>query len=129
MKPPSRRVLVVDAANVVGSVPDGWWRDRPGAAARLQTALVAAAAAASLPYAEVVLVLEGKARAGVREGVEEGVRTVHAQGSGDDEIATRCAALVDEGAAVTLASADRGLIARVAPKGVEVAGPRSIPRG
>ena len=28
-------VLVVDAANVVGSRPDGWWRDRAGAAARL----------------------------------------------------------------------------------------------
>src|SRR6266540_35998 len=28
-------VLVVDAANVVGSRPDGWWRDRHGAAERL----------------------------------------------------------------------------------------------
>jgi 8-oxo-dGTP diphosphatase len=28
-------VLVVDGTNVVGSVPDGWWRDRPGAYARL----------------------------------------------------------------------------------------------
>ena len=29
------RVLVVDAANVVGSRPDGWWKDRAGAARRL----------------------------------------------------------------------------------------------
>ena len=27
--------VVVDAANVVGSRPDGWWRDRPGAIERL----------------------------------------------------------------------------------------------
>ena len=32
-------VLVVDVANVMGSRPDGWWRDRPGAATRLLAAL------------------------------------------------------------------------------------------
>ena len=58
--------LIVDGANVVGSRPDGWWRDRPGAAARLQAQLLAA----DLAYAEVVLVLEGKARAGVPEGTD-----------------------------------------------------------
>lgn len=30
-----RPTIIVDAANVVGSVPDGWWRDRVGAAERL----------------------------------------------------------------------------------------------
>ena len=33
--------VVVDGANVVGSRPDGWWRDRPGAARRLAGRLVA----------------------------------------------------------------------------------------
>lgn len=28
--------IIVDGANVVGSRPDGWWRDRPGAARRLR---------------------------------------------------------------------------------------------
>jgi 8-oxo-dGTP pyrophosphatase MutT (NUDIX family) len=32
--------IVVDGANVVGSRPDGWWRDRVGAAARLRDQLV-----------------------------------------------------------------------------------------
>ncbi len=32
--------IIVDGANVVGSRPDGWWRDRPGAAARLRGELV-----------------------------------------------------------------------------------------
>src|SRR3712207_9011238 len=36
-------LLVVDSANAVGSVPDGWWRDRVGATARLRDRLVAVA--------------------------------------------------------------------------------------
>ena len=36
------RVLVVDAANVVGSRPDGWWKDRAGAARRLHERLLVA---------------------------------------------------------------------------------------
>jgi 8-oxo-dGTP diphosphatase len=32
--------IVVDVANVMGSRPDGWWRDRPGAAVRLHTEIV-----------------------------------------------------------------------------------------
>ena len=36
-------LVVVDAANVVGSVPDGWWRDRAGATARLRDRLAAVA--------------------------------------------------------------------------------------
>ena len=34
-----REVVVVDAANVVGSTPDGWWNDRVGAAQRLLDAV------------------------------------------------------------------------------------------
>jgi 8-oxo-dGTP diphosphatase len=32
--------IVVDVANVMGSRPDGWWRDRPGAAVRLHGEIV-----------------------------------------------------------------------------------------
>jgi hypothetical protein len=59
--------LVVDAANVVGSRPDGWWRDRPGAAARLVSALAAALRSGALT-GPVVVVLEGAARAGAPVG-------------------------------------------------------------
>ena len=54
-------VLVVDGANVVGSRPDGWWRDRAKAAARLHGRL----AVADTSYDEIVLVLEGQAKGGV----------------------------------------------------------------
>lgn len=121
-----RRVLVVDAANVVGSVPDGWWRDRAGAAARLHAGLASALAGADLPYDAVLLVLEGAARSGVATGCAGGVRTVHAPGSGDDEIVERCRELTGAGASVTLANADRGLTGRVTGMGVTVVGPRSV---
>jgi len=71
-------VLVVDGANVVGSRPDGWWRDRAGAAARLASRLATALAAGPSSTADVaasvdrvVLVLEGAARAAsIRTRVE-----------------------------------------------------------
>lgn len=31
----ARRTIIIDAANVIGARPDGWWRDRRGAARRL----------------------------------------------------------------------------------------------
>ncbi|MGB7447512.1 MAG: hypothetical protein WA892_00115 [Ornithinimicrobium sp.] len=40
------QVLIVDAANVIGSSPDGWWRDRAGAARRLHDQLSATAVVA-----------------------------------------------------------------------------------
>lgn len=127
-------VLVVDAANVVGSVPDGWWRDRAGATARLRDALVPLAAA-GLPAAgldgrlDLVLVVEGKAR-----GVEpvDGVAVVAAAGSGDDAIVDVVADAVARGRRVVVATADRGLIARVESLSATVIGPRTVrggPRG
>jgi 8-oxo-dGTP pyrophosphatase MutT (NUDIX family) len=67
-----RPVVVVDAANVVGSVPDGWWKDRAGAAARLRSRVEAwvrdGVAASELDlgcdrwYPPVSFVVEGAAR-------------------------------------------------------------------
>ena len=61
--------LVVDAANVVGSRPDGWWRDRAGANARLLGRLARVPGASvtgpdgeQVSFPEVVVVVEGQAR-------------------------------------------------------------------
>lgn len=119
-------VLVVDAANVVGSVPDGWWRDRAGAAERLRDALagVAERGLPDLPApVEVVLVVEGAAR-----GVSSiaGVRVVAAPRSGDDAIVEL---VRGEGKRpVVVVTADRGLRERVLALGAEVRGPRAVPR-
>ncbi|MFC8344056.1 NTP pyrophosphohydrolase [Streptomyces sp. NPDC057280] len=114
-------LVIVDAANVVGSVPDGWWRDRRGAAERLRDRLAAEGVPGREGPVEIVLVVEGAAR-----GVESvaGVRVESAPGSGDD----RMVELVAEagGRPCLVVTADRELRRRVGELGAEVAGPRSV---
>ena len=115
------QVLIVDGANVVGSRPDGWWRDRAGAARRLQEQLSTAA----LPHDEVVLVLEGAARQGNPARKDGRLRTIHAPGSGDDAIVEAVMAQVDvgDGREVTVVTADRMLRNRVEDGGARTVGP------
>lgn len=112
------QILVVDAANVVGSRPDGWWRDRAGAAGRLHARLTAA----DLPY-RVVLVVEGRARQGAAEGSEAGVAVRHAAGSGDDTIVETVREHVDAGDEVVVVTADQELRRRVETVGADTRGP------
>ena len=116
-------VLVVDVANVVGSRPDGWWRDRAGATERLLARLAAlpgtslAGPEGRLTCTGVVAVVEGRAR---DVPAPDGVDVVRATGSGDDALAE----LVTERAEAPLlvVTADRGLRARL-PDGTAAAGP------
>ncbi|MDP8937688.1 MAG: NTP pyrophosphohydrolase [Actinomycetota bacterium] len=112
-------MLLIDAANVVGSRPTGWWRDRARAADQF-VARVRAANAASKLGAAVVVVLEGVARQGVEEGVSQGVEVVHAPGHGDDTLV----ALVEAAShPVVVVSADRALGDRCRALGSDVVGP------
>jgi hypothetical protein len=112
-------VLAVDAANVIGSRPTGWWRDRPGAARRFAEAVRESVAAGRIGP-PVVLVFEGQARAGVAEDDDGGVRIVHAPGEGDDTIV----AIAERGEDAVVVTADRALAERVRAVGAEVRGPR-----
>jgi Uncharacterized BCR, YaiI/YqxD family COG1671 len=113
-----KRMLVIDVANVIGSRPTGWWRDRPGATRRF-TERVRATVTAGRLESPVTLVLEGQARAGADEADVDGVEVVHAPGEGDDTIATIAGA--HPGAIVV--TADRGLAERVRVVNAEVVGP------
>ncbi|RVU28486.1 NTP pyrophosphohydrolase [Streptomyces antnestii] len=115
-----RTLLIVDGANVVGSVPDGWWRDRRGAAERLRDRLVSHAEREGV---DIVLVVEGAAR-----GVESvpGVRVESAPGSGDDHIVDLVAAA---SAPCVVVTADRELRRRVGELGAEYVGPRTVRPG
>lgn len=113
------RAVIVDGANVVGSRPDGWWRDRAAAAERLHTGITAA----ELADAVIVLVLEGRAKRGQPVGQVGRVETVHAPGSGDDEIVEQVQARASTGDDVVVVTADRGLRERVAAAGGSVVGP------
>ncbi|WP_122817085.1 NYN domain-containing protein [Nocardioides pantholopis] len=111
--------LVVDGANVVGSRPDGWWKDRAGAARRLHEQLLVA----DVPYDVVVLVLEGAAKGGARPGRDAHVVTVHAKADGDATIVAETRAAIARGERVAVVTADRMLQARVQGAGAVALGP------
>lgn len=119
--------LLLDTANVLGSRPDGWWRDRSGATAALLTSLaeslprtveLPSGGFAWLPRIEAVL--EGAARDAQFD--DPRVHVVHAAGSGDDELATRAQ---DGDGATALVTADRGLQQRL-PADVQVLSPSTV---
>ncbi len=129
--------LVVDAANVVGSRPDGWWRDRPGAARRLVAECrtigrdglpgadlpeAVGVGALSRSWPSWVVVVEGAAR--VAAGADSpGVSVLAADRSGDDAVVTVAAERAAAGPVVVV-TADRELRARVSALGAVVVGPR-----
>jgi 8-oxo-dGTP diphosphatase len=127
--------IVVDVANVMGARPDGWWRDRAGAAVRLHTEIAALAASgrAVLPGGtgdpetgppEFVMVLEGAANAAgprLNAAPADRVRVVHAPGHGDDTIVRVVRDLADR--RVIVVTADRELRDRCAAAGAELRSP------
>jgi 8-oxo-dGTP pyrophosphatase MutT (NUDIX family) len=126
-----RPAVVVDVANVMGSVPDGWWRDRAGAAERLLARIAelaaggVAASALDLPehvwYPQWTAVVEGQARAATHVA---GVDVVRAEGEGDDTIAAEARRLAASGLTVVVVTSDRGLAERVRDAGGAVRGTR-----
>ena len=117
-------VLLVDVANTLGSRPDGWWRDRAGATARLLDRLallpgrsVPGPDGTPLAVTALVAVVEGRAR---DVAAPAGLRLVRAPGSGDDALVQVAAELAGEDLLVV--TADRGLRARL-PAGARSAGP------
>jgi hypothetical protein len=143
-------VLVVDVANVMGSRPDGWWRDRSGAAARLMASLVPLVAAeVAVPTTGVPTTgvpTTGDLPAGVSSSgspgsvvridrivavVEGRARTatapveldvVLAPADGDTSIVDVAEQVLAGGDVPLVVTADRGLRARL-PSGSRIAGP------
>lgn len=128
----TRPAVLVDAANVVGSVPDGWWRDRAGAADRLlrriavleENGIIAADLALPLTswFPEIVVVTEGAARAASSE--HAALRVVRAAASGDDEIVAQAAGLRGSGRTVIAITSDRELVERLHAEDAVVHGTR-----
>lgn len=126
--------ILIDTANVVGSRPTGWWRDRAGSTttelirlSRLWSRLVSLSAGDDGLVVAVIAVLEGEARAAENP---TGIETVHASGSGDDTIVAVAERLVRQDApprdrnadALVVVTADRALRRRL-PQSVQAVGP------
>ena len=119
-------VLVVDVANVMGSRPDGWWRDRAGAASRLLAELAPLAgqvldgpAGGEVGVSRLVAVVEGRAR---DVPAPDGVEVVRAPRDGDTTVAAVAAEVAAAGGIPLVVTADRGLRARL-PASAAVSGP------
>lgn len=131
-------VLVVDGANVMGSRPDGWWRDRAGAAGRLRDQLAGlvrqGVRGADFEVSDgpewswwprIVLVVEGQAR---EVGPVPDVEVVSAARDGDSAIVETVRSLRADRPEdhVTVVTADRELRGRVAAEGAGYLGPGAL---
>jgi predicted RNA-binding protein with PIN domain len=115
---------LVDASNVIGSRPDGWWRDREGAARRLIADLERFAESTGDPVT-VVLDAGPPELAGRARGVEVAIAPRRGRDAADDEIVR----LLEAGEApgpVRVVTSDRELAGRVRALGAEVEGARTF---
>jgi uncharacterized protein YaiI (UPF0178 family) len=118
---------VVDASNVIGARPDGWWRDRAGATVRLRDALARFAQARG---EDVTMVVDGPAP-DLAEGRPPGVAVVAAprprRDAADDEI-VRLVAAAPEAGGIRVVTSDAALGERVRALGAAVEGAGSFRR-
>jgi predicted RNA-binding protein with PIN domain len=108
--------------NVVGSIPDGWWRDRRGAMGRLAEHLTRFAAESGEP---VTVVFDGRPFEVPSEGIEVVFAPRRGPNAADDEIARMVAADPDPGS-ITVITSDGGLAERVRGEGARVAPSRAF---
>ena len=126
MTPGPEGMLVVDGMNVIGSRPDGWWRDRDGAVRRLLARLQALARRDGEP---VLLVLDGRPLRDVPEGEHDGVDVRYATRRGPNAADDRIVELVGvhgDPAVLTVVTSDRALRRRVEELGAAVMGAGSL---
>jgi len=113
-------MVVVDGNNVMGSRPDGWWKDRAGAAKRLVVQLGEWAARTG---EDVLVVFDGSEPPSMPEPERVEIRYARRRGpdAADDDIADLVAAAEAPPFVVT---SDADLARRVREHGAEVAGAR-----
>jgi alpha-beta hydrolase superfamily lysophospholipase len=110
--------LFVDAMNVIGSRPDGWWRDRHAAMERLVAQLEDLAAGGD----EITVFFERQPEPAIEsESVEVAHAPVAIPNAADDEIVRRLA-VEPSATAITVVTSDRRLAARARAIGARVEG-------
>ena len=119
--------LLVDGTNVMGSRPDGWWRDRPGAARRLVMQMVAMRRAAPGAISECTVVFDGSPLRDLPDGAGSEVAVLWARRRGPDAADDRIIEWLNADpapGAVTVVTSDRRLAERAQAVGATVVGAR-----
>ncbi len=114
---------LVDGMNLMGSRPDGWWRDRAGARRRLVGDL--AAFAAGRPGDDLAVVFDGRWQPDeVTAAADAGVTMAFAPGGPDaaDRVIADLARADPDPGQLTVITSDRALVAQVQAAGVAVVG-------
>ena len=121
---PTGKTIVVDGNNVIGSVADGWWRDRPAAVRRLLGRL---ACYRQRTGDTVILVLDVPQR-DLPGGFHDGVEVSYPRRRGRDAADERILELLDERDLddVEVVSSDRALAAGASRRRVDVVGAGSF---
>jgi predicted RNA-binding protein with PIN domain len=110
---------MIDASNVIGTRPDGWWRDREGAGRRLLDELRAFAEGGE---AVTVVLDAGPPEWAGREGAfEVAIAPRRGRDAADDEIARRLDADPDP-SSIRVVTSDAALAARARERGAQVEG-------
>jgi nicotinic acid mononucleotide adenylyltransferase/predicted RNA-binding protein with PIN domain len=126
--PDARRRLLVDGNNVIGSRPDGWRRDRPGAARRLVAALQTFVGRTG---DVVTVVFDGRPVAELAEGLHGGVRVAYARRAGRDAGDDRVVEEIehdDDATSLTVVTSDRALAERARALGARIEGAGALTR-
>src|SRR3954470_4597354 len=108
---------VVDGMNVIGSKPDGWWRDRQGA----MRALAERLAELADDDRDVTVVFDGRLFDLSPEGVRVEFATRRGPNAADDDIA-RLVEADEDPAGLRVVTSDQDLARRVREHGAEVVG-------
>lgn len=117
------QTLLVDGLNLLGSRPDGWWRDRPAAMRRLVISL--RELGTELPERTIV-VFDGRTHRAVADAADDRVEVRFAPGGPDaaDKVIATLARAATDPERVLVVSSDRRLL-----NSVKAAGAASVGSG
>jgi predicted RNA-binding protein with PIN domain len=118
---------IVDGMNVIGSNPNGWWRDRPRARLAL-TAAIDSWSANNPDVAPVTVVYDGRPTPAESTGPADDVEVRYAPGGPNaaDDVIVELVRLAADPAAIVVVTSDAPLVERVRRAGAAVEGAKAF---
>ncbi|MFQ5558338.1 MAG: NYN domain-containing protein [Acidimicrobiales bacterium] len=117
--------MIVDAMNVVGCRPDGWWRDRDAALVKLVASI------GEIDWGHpVMVVVDGRPVPGLPAGAVGDLELIYSEEPGPDAADRRIVEIVEGrvggemASRITVVTSDRSLAEQVAALGATVTGSR-----